>query len=234
LAKGRPVTRVRSVKRTLGQKPPVDSLSSCKSTMRRSLRFQHRPEDAIAGSAAEPGRTDTDPRQSHPFTLSLTLATVAILQQICLAGDASLEQGDASPVLSNEYGFADLRATGTVLQRWAVATLSPVEDGMTQMCEGLVALRANGIQSSQRGIILTSFAKNLEMVWRFRGEFLEMFQCTDGTAWARHLSYTCITIGGKWLGLRGITPARETLGARRIGLVGPAEGRGNDLCLRGV
>jgi predicted ATPase len=84
--------------------------------------------------------------QSHPFTLSLTLITVAILQLMRGEGEATLEHVQAGLVLSTEHGFPYLSAVGTVLQGWELARMGSIEEGMAQMREGLAALRATGAE----------------------------------------------------------------------------------------
>jgi predicted ATPase len=84
--------------------------------------------------------------QSHPFTLSLTLVTVAILQLMRREGEATLEHMQAGLVLATEHGFPYLSAVGTVLQGWAQARVGQVEEGIAQMRQGLVALRATGAE----------------------------------------------------------------------------------------
>jgi DNA-binding winged helix-turn-helix (wHTH) protein/predicted ATPase len=84
--------------------------------------------------------------QAHPFTLSLTLATDAILQFMRHEGDTSLEQIEASLMLSTEYGFPYLKALGTVLQGRGWVRSQGVEVGIAHMRQGLVALRATGAE----------------------------------------------------------------------------------------
>jgi predicted ATPase len=84
--------------------------------------------------------------QSHPFTLALTLITVAILQLMRGEGEATLEHVQAGLVLSTEHGFPYLSAVGTVLQGWELARMGSIEEGMAQMREGLAALRATGAE----------------------------------------------------------------------------------------
>ena len=101
------------------------------------------PEQALRGShdALQLAR-----EQAHPFTLSLTLATVAVLQQMRREGDATLEHVQDSVVLSTEHGFPYLRAVGTVLQGWGLASGGQVRVGMAQMHAGLAALRGTGAE----------------------------------------------------------------------------------------
>jgi DNA-binding winged helix-turn-helix (wHTH) protein/predicted ATPase len=84
--------------------------------------------------------------QSDPFTLSLTLATMAILQQLRQEGEASLEQVAASLALSSEHGFPYLKAVGTVLQGSGLARFGRAEEGIAQMRQGFAALRATGAE----------------------------------------------------------------------------------------
>jgi predicted ATPase len=84
--------------------------------------------------------------QSHPFTLALTLATVAVLQQLRREEEATLEHVKASLVLSTEHGFPYLRTIATVRQGWGLARMGQVEEGLGQMRQGLTALRATGTE----------------------------------------------------------------------------------------
>jgi predicted ATPase/DNA-binding winged helix-turn-helix (wHTH) protein len=84
--------------------------------------------------------------QSHPFTLALTLATVAVLQQLRREEEATLEHVKASLVLSTEHGFPYLRTIATVRQGWGLARIGQVEEGLGQMRQGLTALRATGTE----------------------------------------------------------------------------------------
>jgi predicted ATPase len=80
--------------------------------------------------------------QAHPFTLSITLATVALLQQMRRDEEGPLEHLQASMALATEHGFPYLRAVGTVLQGWALTRVGQVAEGLAQMHAGLAVLRA--------------------------------------------------------------------------------------------
>ena len=84
--------------------------------------------------------------QAHPFTLSLTLVTIVILQHMRREGEATLEHVQASVALSTEHGFPYLTAIGIVLQGWELTRVEQVAEGMTQMRQGLAALRAMGAE----------------------------------------------------------------------------------------
>ncbi|HSF32483.1 MAG TPA: winged helix-turn-helix domain-containing protein [Candidatus Tectomicrobia bacterium] len=87
--------------------------------------------------------------QSHPFTLALTLAMVAVLRQMRQEADATLEHVQASLGLSSEHGFPYLGAIGTVRHGCGLARLGRVEEGIAQMRQALAALRATGTELSQ-------------------------------------------------------------------------------------
>ena len=84
--------------------------------------------------------------QSHPFTLSITLATVALLQQMRRDGEAPLEPMQASMRLAIEHGFPYMRVVGIILKGWALTRGGQVAEGMVQMREGLDELRAMGVE----------------------------------------------------------------------------------------
>ena len=82
--------------------------------------------------------------QAHPFTLSLTLVTIVILQHMRREGESTREHVQASLGLSTEYGFPYLTVLGTILQGWERTRLDEVAAGLTQMRQGLATLRAMG------------------------------------------------------------------------------------------
>jgi predicted ATPase/DNA-binding winged helix-turn-helix (wHTH) protein len=84
--------------------------------------------------------------QSHPFTLALTLATVAVMQQMRRDGQATMDHVHASLLLSTEHGFPYLRLIGMVRQGWELARAKRVEEGIAQMQQSLAALQAAGSQ----------------------------------------------------------------------------------------
>jgi predicted ATPase len=84
--------------------------------------------------------------QAHPFTLSLTLVTIVILQHMRRQGEPTREHVQASLGLSTEYGFPYLAAIGTVLQGWELTNMAQVAEGITQMRQGLATLRARGAE----------------------------------------------------------------------------------------
>ena len=81
---------------------------------------------------------------ADPFSRAIALAYDAMLQQFSGARDAVEEQAAAAIAVSTEYRFPYYLAWGTILHGWAVAERGQIERGITQMREGLAAMRANG------------------------------------------------------------------------------------------
>ena len=81
---------------------------------------------------------------SHPFSLAFALVMAAMLHQLRREGQAAQERAEAAMALSTEQGFAHWLADGTILRGWALAEQGQREEGITQMRQGLAALRAIG------------------------------------------------------------------------------------------
>ncbi len=81
---------------------------------------------------------------SHPFSLALALVHAAILHQFRREGQAAQERAEAIIALSTEQGFPYWLEDGSVLRGWALAEEGQREEGITQMRQGLAALRAMG------------------------------------------------------------------------------------------
>jgi DNA-binding winged helix-turn-helix (wHTH) protein/predicted ATPase len=181
------------------------------------------PEQALAQSRKAVALAQ---EQAHPFTLAITLATDAILQFMRREGDLSLEQVEASLMLSTEYGFPYLRAVGTVLQGRALVKSQAGDRGVAQMRQGLVALRATGAEllrpyllallaesCAETGQIeaglcaleeaLVTANQHTERffeaeLYRLKGEFLlRLVMATSGTRCGQH-AQNAQTLGGGW------------------------------------
>jgi class 3 adenylate cyclase/predicted ATPase len=81
---------------------------------------------------------------SHPFTLAITLAYVAMLHQFRREPHAIHEQTEAAIALCAEQRFAYYLAWGTTMQGWARVAQGQKEDSLAQIRHGLAALRATG------------------------------------------------------------------------------------------
>jgi predicted ATPase len=83
---------------------------------------------------------------SHPFSLAAAMASTATVHQLCREEQAVQEQANAMIAFSTEQGFPFFLAWGSALRGWALAAQGQREEGITQMCQGLSALRATGAE----------------------------------------------------------------------------------------
>jgi TOMM system kinase/cyclase fusion protein len=82
----------------------------------------------------------------HPYSLAFGLIWVAMLHQVRGEGAATQELAETLITLCTEQGVPYWLAGGRVLQGWVLAERGQVEDGMTQMCQGLAAWHATGAE----------------------------------------------------------------------------------------
>jgi predicted ATPase len=82
---------------------------------------------------------------SHPFSLALVLDHAAWLHQYRREERLAQEQAGADMALSREQGFAFFLAHGTIFRGWALAAQGQRTEGITQMHQGLDALRTRGV-----------------------------------------------------------------------------------------
>jgi predicted ATPase len=82
---------------------------------------------------------------SHPFSLALALDHAAWLHQYRREERLAQEQAGADMALSREQGFAFFLAHGTIFRGWALAAQGQRTEGITQMHQGLDALRTRGV-----------------------------------------------------------------------------------------
>src|SRR5262245_14279828 len=62
-------------------------------------------------------------------------------------GQRTYEQAEAALGLAREHGFAFRVAQATILRGWALVEQGQGEAGLTQICQGLAALRATGYET---------------------------------------------------------------------------------------
>jgi predicted ATPase len=82
---------------------------------------------------------------SHPFSLALALDHAAWLHQYRREERLTQERAEADMALSREQGFAFFLAHGTIFRGWALAAQGRRTEGITQMHQGLAALRTRGV-----------------------------------------------------------------------------------------
>jgi predicted ATPase len=81
---------------------------------------------------------------SHPFSLAYAQWLAAVVSQWRRDVSAVHEQAEAAVTLSAEQGFTQWAAQGTSLRGWALAMQGQGEEGMTQIRQGIAAMRATG------------------------------------------------------------------------------------------
>jgi len=82
---------------------------------------------------------------SHPLSLASALDHAAWLHHYRREGRLAQDQAEANMVLCREQGFAFFLADGTIMHGWALAAQGRRAEGMTQMHQGMAALRAIGV-----------------------------------------------------------------------------------------
>jgi predicted ATPase len=82
--------------------------------------------------------------RSHPFSLAAAQSSVAITHQLCRERALTQEWAEAAITLAREHGFPQLLGQGTILQGWARAEQGQVEEGMSQIRQGLATHQAIG------------------------------------------------------------------------------------------
>jgi predicted ATPase len=82
---------------------------------------------------------------SHPFSLAFAQWLAAVVSQWRRDVSAVHEHAEAAVTLSTEQGFTQWAAQGTSLRGWALAMQGQGEEGMTQIRQGIAAMRATGV-----------------------------------------------------------------------------------------
>ncbi|MBI3045714.1 MAG: AAA family ATPase [Betaproteobacteria bacterium] len=81
---------------------------------------------------------------SHPYSLSHALTCAAWLHACRREAPAAQERAAAGIALAAEQGFSLYLSFGTIPQGWALAEQGDVEEGISQMRQGLAACRTTG------------------------------------------------------------------------------------------
>jgi predicted ATPase len=88
-------------------------------------------------------------RLAHPFRLAWTLNFAAMFSQYCREEQLVHERAEAKILLANENGFPYWLALGSVWRGWALVGQEQMEEGITQIRQGLAAYSATGAALSQ-------------------------------------------------------------------------------------
>jgi predicted ATPase len=83
---------------------------------------------------------------AHPFSLAFALHWATTIHQWRREAPAAQEQAEASMAFSREQGFALWVPGGTVLRGWALTEQGQIEEGITQMRQGMTAWQATGAE----------------------------------------------------------------------------------------
>ncbi len=86
---------------------------------------------------------------SHPFSLAYALHHAARLHQLRREVQAVQERAEAVIALTTEQGFPVYLAAGTIWRGCALAEQGQVEEGIRQICQGLVAWQATGAEQQR-------------------------------------------------------------------------------------
>jgi predicted ATPase/class 3 adenylate cyclase len=83
---------------------------------------------------------------SHPLSLAVALYYAARIHQARWERQEAQEQAETLIALSREQGFALTLGWGIIYRGWALAEQGQVEEGITQIRQGLIAYRATGAE----------------------------------------------------------------------------------------
>ncbi|MBI3757391.1 MAG: AAA family ATPase [Deltaproteobacteria bacterium] len=79
---------------------------------------------------------------SHPFSVAATWVYAAMLHQLRQERHLTQEWAEAGITLAREHGFPVWLGQGTVLQGWTLAEQGQIEEGITQIRQGLATCQA--------------------------------------------------------------------------------------------
>ncbi|MBI3247657.1 MAG: AAA family ATPase [Deltaproteobacteria bacterium] len=84
---------------------------------------------------------------AHPFSLAYALQFAATVHRLRREAIAAQERAEAVIALASEQGFPYWAAGGIFVRGWALAEQGQLAEGKRQMCRGIEAWRAIGIQT---------------------------------------------------------------------------------------
>jgi class 3 adenylate cyclase/predicted ATPase len=93
---------------------------------------------------------------AHPASVATALFFAAWVHWLRREGQRTYEQAEAALGLAREHGFAFRAAQATILRGWALVEQGQGEAGLTQICQGLAALRATGSETRSYLIVLAA------------------------------------------------------------------------------
>jgi tetratricopeptide (TPR) repeat protein len=93
---------------------------------------------------------------AHPASVATALIFAAEIHMLRREGQSTYEQAEAALGLAREQGFAFRVAQATILRGWALVEQGRGEAGLTQIGQGLAALRATGSETGAYLIMLAA------------------------------------------------------------------------------
>jgi TOMM system kinase/cyclase fusion protein len=88
-------------------------------------------------------------QMAHPYSLNFALGSAATFHAFRREVRAAQEHADAAMSLATAQQFLYWKALSPILRGWALAQQGQAQEGITQITEGLSALRAIGADSNQ-------------------------------------------------------------------------------------
>jgi class 3 adenylate cyclase/predicted ATPase len=120
-----------------------DSGVVCHSYVSRTLWLLGYPDQGLARSQEA---VTLAQQRAHPFTLGFALGGAAIFHQLRREVRCTQERAEAAINLAKDQGFPFWMAVGALMRGWALAHQGQVKQGIEQLHQGLVALRAIGAE----------------------------------------------------------------------------------------
>jgi tetratricopeptide (TPR) repeat protein len=93
---------------------------------------------------------------AHPASVATALFFAAQVHGRRREWQRTYEQAETALGLAREHGFAFRGAQATFLRGWALVQQGQGEAGLTQICQGLAALRATGAEGGEYLIVLAA------------------------------------------------------------------------------
>jgi predicted ATPase len=124
----------------------TDPRVECLSCAAWTLWYLGYPDQALKRSQEA---LDVAAGLSHPFGMAYALAWAALFHLLRRDELSVREQAEAVITLATEQGFSYWVAFGTVMRGGALAEQGQVEEGITQMQQGLAVFQAMGTQVSR-------------------------------------------------------------------------------------
>jgi predicted ATPase len=97
---------------------------------------------------------------AHPASVATALYFAAVVHGHRREGQRTYEQAEAALGLAREHGFAFRVAQATILRGWALVEQGQGESGLTQIGQGLAALRATGSETRAfLSVLVTAYGR---------------------------------------------------------------------------